>query len=402
MTQITNPKRMDPFFEIIPDGEWNACVGRQGDALNYVDGYLEAARELVAAVIDKHLYASRDTLAMPILYNCRHAVELSLKFVIDELHRMGLIVVVYPVNHDILSHWQHLRDARIGDVQLSRVIGELQPFIVSLAGIDEDGQELRYPTNRNGEMSLDGIAVVNLPLIRRSIDELSAILERLKARLFDFRDERLTGTNTKECSRADLNEIARMLGDHATWRSPDFAERKQEAMEHFGLSRRKFSAAVTAIRKSRPLAATIGLESEMHHLSDEKAVAVLELWAHSHPVRVYDPKDSGTDYFDRDWGEFDQEWRAARGLDDAILKLLTPEELSDLEVLFYIGRDRVMGEHYDMLLQRTIAKHQNAASLWEGVHHIMSKTNLLDAAVRGAGAVGRPSLAVKLRGIRPT
>jgi hypothetical protein len=26
----------DPFFEMIPDGEWNACIGSQGDELNYV------------------------------------------------------------------------------------------------------------------------------------------------------------------------------------------------------------------------------------------------------------------------------------------------------------------------------------------------------------------------------
>lgn len=66
---------VDPFFEHINDGDWNACVGKQGDAENYVDGFLEAAIELVGAVIDKNLVSSRDTLAMPILYNCRHGLE---------------------------------------------------------------------------------------------------------------------------------------------------------------------------------------------------------------------------------------------------------------------------------------------------------------------------------------
>lgn len=400
--QSTQARRIDPFFEVIPDGVWNACVGRQGSSLNYLDGYLEAARELISAVIDKRMFASRDTLAMPILYNCRHALELSLKFAIDRLHRIGMIAATHPANHNILSHWQHLRDAGIGDTRFARLIGEFEPFVVSLAEIDEDGQELRYANKRDGEKSLGGIAVVNLPLIRHSIDELSAIMERLKARLFDLEDERPTGTYTRECSRADLEEIAGMLGDHATWRDSSFEERKLEVMEHFGLSGRKFSDAVTAIRQSRPLAARVGLESELRHLSDDKAVGALELWAKAHPARAYDPDDLGLDYFDRDWGKFEEEARIARDLDDAILKLLTLEELSDLEVLFYIGRDRVKGEHYDKCLDRTIAMHRNAASLWEGVHHIMSKTNLLDAAIEGAATVGRPSLAEKLRGIRPT
>lgn len=402
MDQSTQPKRIDPFFEVIPDGDWNACVGRQGSSLNYVDGYLEAARELVSALIDKRMFASRDTLAMPILFNCRHALELSLKFAIDRLHRLGMIAATHPVNHDILSHWQHLRDAGIGDKQFARLIGEFEPFVVSLATIDEDGQELRYPTNRDGENSLGGIAVVNLPLIRHSIDELSAIMERLKARLFDLEDERPTGTHTRECSRADLEEIARMLGDHATWRDPSFEEKKRKVCEHFGLSGRKFSTAVTAIRHSRPLAARVGIETELLHLSDDKAVTALKLWAEAHPTTAYDPNDVGLNYFDHDWAKYEEEMRIARDLDEAIFLLLTREELSDLEVLFYIGRDRVKGEHYDKYLERTIAKHLNAASRWEGVHHLMSKTNLLDAAIEGAATVGRPSLAEKLRGLRPT
>ena len=43
------PKPIDPFFELIHNGEWNACVGIQGSDENYVDGYMEAARELVVA-----------------------------------------------------------------------------------------------------------------------------------------------------------------------------------------------------------------------------------------------------------------------------------------------------------------------------------------------------------------
>jgi hypothetical protein len=282
------------------------------------------------------------------------------------------------------------------------LIGEFEPFVVSLAGIDEDGQELRYATNRGGGKSLGGIAVVNLSLIRHSIDELSAIMERLKARVFDLEDERPTGTHTRDCSRADLEEIARMLGDHTTWRDPSFEEKKRKVREHFGLSGRKFSAAVTAIRHSRPLSARVGIESELRHLSDDKAIAALKLWAKAHRTTAYDPNDVGLDYFDRDWGKYEEEMRVARDLDEAVLRLLTPEELSDLEVLFYIGRNRVKGEHYDNYLDHTIPKHRIAASRWEGVHHLMSKMNLLDAAIEGVATVGRPSLAAKLRGIRPT
>jgi hypothetical protein len=52
--------------------------------------------------------------------------------------------------------------------------------VVSLAKIDDDGQELRYPTTQDGKKSLDRIAVVNLPHLRRSLQPMGDILTRLK------------------------------------------------------------------------------------------------------------------------------------------------------------------------------------------------------------------------------
>lgn len=276
----------DPFFHVVHDGQWNACVGIQGSAENYADGYIEAALELVTTVIDKRKFSSRDTLAMPILYNCRHALELGLKFAINHLHTMGVITKVHPVSHDILSHWRHLHDANVGDVHLKKFIAGLEPFVTSLATIDEDGQELRYAHNRVGQVSLGGVTVVNLLLIRQSIEHLSKIQQQLKVRLHDMKEERATGTYTKECSRTDLVNIAGMLGDHATWCALDFEERKGCIRERFGLSSRKLSAAIAAIRNSCQLASLVGLEAELKYLGDEKAVAVLERWVEAHAERA--------------------------------------------------------------------------------------------------------------------
>jgi hypothetical protein len=85
-----SPLGSDPFFWLPADSEWNACIGRQGDEDNCVDGYIEAAIELADAVIEKRMYGNRDTLVMPILYNARHALELLLKFVINQLHEWVL------------------------------------------------------------------------------------------------------------------------------------------------------------------------------------------------------------------------------------------------------------------------------------------------------------------------
>lgn len=389
----------DPFFETIHDGEWNACVGIQGSPENYVDGYIEAALELASAVIDKRLVASRDTLAMPILYNCRHGLELALKYAIDRLHATAAIAIGHPANHDILSHWQHLQNAKVGDDTLKTIIAGLEPYVRSLAAIDVDGQELRYAVNRDGKQSMSGIAVVNLPHIRRSIKSLSHLLQRLKSRVHEIEDERTTGTHTAECSRADLQEIARSLGDHSAWLEPGFADRKAVMMDKFGLGSHKFSFAVNAIRASRALAAIVGIESDLKHLSDDQAIATLSLWATANPVQARNDDDLGLDYFNRGWEAVKEHGRISRELDEAVMASLSVQEFADLQVLYYLGRNKEPGEHYEALLDSAISSFHGKLS-WQNVHHLMTKTNLLDSVIAGATAAGRPTLSVKLRRIR--
>ena len=81
----TDPYANDPFFKRIFDGQWNACIGRQGHEENYIDGYIEAAIELADAIFEKQLIGKRDTLVLPILYNARHAIELALRFATEHL-----------------------------------------------------------------------------------------------------------------------------------------------------------------------------------------------------------------------------------------------------------------------------------------------------------------------------
>ena len=77
------------------------------------------------------------------------------------------------------------------------------------------------------------------------------------------------------------------------------------------------------------------------------------------------------------------------------------EEVSDLEVLFYIGRNNEFGEHYENMLEHTVAEHRHTESRWENVYHIMTKLNLLPSVIAGVEQSGRPTLAGKLRTIRP-
>ena len=113
--------KSDPFFGPGLDRQWNACIGKQGHELNYVDGYMEAALELADAVIEKRLFDKRDTLVFPILYNARHAVELTQKFVIRQLQDSRLLAPNPSMNHDILQHWKLIESAAGTDEALKEL-----------------------------------------------------------------------------------------------------------------------------------------------------------------------------------------------------------------------------------------------------------------------------------------
>jgi hypothetical protein len=81
--------------------------------------------------------------------------------------------------------------------------------------------------------------------------------------------------------------------------------------------------------------------------------------------------------------------------------LLTSEELADLETVYYLGRNREDGEHYDANLEQTQRTYGVSGRPMGRLDDVFSKTNLLDAFVDGAAAAGRPSLAQKVRAIRP-
>lgn len=395
------PQADDPFFHLPSDSEWNALIGQQGDEENYVDGYIQAAIELASAVIEKRMYSERDTLVMPILYNARHGLELSLKFAINRLNQMG-VTNLHQKNHDIMSHWKLLDGSVLGDEVLRLCVAALKPYVNSLSQIDDDGQELRYSENRDGQKSLADHSLANIAVIRKSLDDLSKVMSRLKYRVLVLADERKTGTFTSECSRSDLLEIARMLPPKSDWREPAFEEAKAKVVKRFGLtSNGKFSKAVDLIKGNREMGVIIGLEKNLVHLRDDNAIFVVEQWSKRHPARAV--RDNlGTDFgAEHDWDAMRAHGRIANEVNQAVCETLTPDEIADLDTIFYIGRDRVFCEHYESCLELTKKEHRLKGDLVVEVNHLMEKTNFLTCLAAGIAKLGRPSLSNRLMVIRP-
>lgn len=399
-----DPYADDPFFRRVFDGRWNACIGRQGEEEHYLDGYIEAAIELVDAIIEKKLFAKRDMLVLPILYNARHAMELALKFATDRLVECSVLNNSgIRRDHDIGTYWNRLHEADIGDEKLRTVIAGLKPFVESMSRIDADGQELRYHRNRNNEPSLSEYSVANLMLIQNSLRDLKELLRDLKHRSVDFVNELATDACTKRCSRSDLLEIAHMIPLHKNWSTQAFKDQKEKVKARFQLSNRDFSDALKVIKDNREMSAIIGIESSLLHITDDELIWVVEQWRRIHPRRP--ELDNGDEDLGMVWsfGEFTEyENNISKIYNDIINEInerLSSDAIADLEAIFYIARDNIFSEYYLQNVKMKQADYANIGDLNEKIRHLLEKTNLLMCLQKGARMLGRLALAQRLMAI---
>lgn len=393
-----DPYAGDPFFRSHLSSTWNACIGEQGDEENYIDGYIEAAMELANSVVDKQMFGKRDTLVLPILYNARHAVELVLKFVTVRLAIAELIPPSRRANHNISRYLlEILRTAELGDEQLRKQFQSLKPYVDSLSRIDRDGQELRYHLNRFDDPSLSDYSLANLEVIRESLSELAEIISILKNRVIRFIDERRTGVFTRRCSRRDLLAIAQAVPRRESWNSALFSKQKVSIKTRYGLSSRGFSDALDAIQTNREMKAIIGIESDLMYITDEEIMWMVEQWRLIHPRR----EGSGgviksLTFDDASLKAMKEERELRKKVIAEVEKKIAGDKLAEIEAIFYLGRDGIFAEHYEVYVERKKKEHAAANDPKSKIVHLLNKTNFLHSVHIAMQKLGRLSLSTNL------
>ena len=385
----------DPFFKRGPSIEWNACIGTQGDEHSYVIGYMQAAMELVSAVIDKNQPGKRDTLVLPILYNARHAIELALKFCARRLVRAGLVQGQVKAEHKVKPLWQMLTDAKIGDRTLVKNIEALKPYIDSITTIDQDGQELRYHRNTDDDPSLSNYSIASLEVIRDSLVPLAEIVDILLFRTIEFLRDRATGTYTARCSRFDLFEITDMLPPLEQWNDLIFDAARDQIRAEFELSSNGFSKVINVIKAHRELRARLGDETPFQYLTDDLVVDAIKEWRKWHPKRE---RSNPLGMRGRDFTVemFMGANREEATVVAAITKLLTPEQFGELAAIFFLARDRYYSEDFLECIEKeknSFVAHDDPAVQ---IVYLFEKTNLLAELAIGVAQIGRLKLAETL------
>ena len=268
------------------------------------------------------------------------------------------------------------------------------PFPISSC-IDDDGQELRYHVNRDGETSLKGESLANIVVIRESLKELASVIDGLMHRTIDFVAERMTGTHTSRCSRADLREITGMIAPLAEWCGEAFTAAKDAVKERFALSNTQFSKAIDVIKANREFYAMIGGETDLPYLLDDEVMLVVEQWRILHPDRAEKEPEVVQGGRFRSAGLITN-IKKRRECVDALSGTITSHEAADLEALFYLGRGAFFPELFEERAATYLEFIGDDAELRARTGRLLDKTNLIACLERGARRAGRRALAERL------
>ena len=139
--------------------------GIADDFYNYALSYLECARAMmekyhqsIFSIKSIHAFST----VLPIIYNCRHAVELMIKAVCQQQNH------TYKTNHDLIYNWRALN--------LNNA--ELENFVILIDSVDSDGMTIRYPYDKHNQSNCNSKQTwTNIVLLVCSTD---AFIKELK------------------------------------------------------------------------------------------------------------------------------------------------------------------------------------------------------------------------------
>lgn len=149
----------------------------------FIQSYLQSAK-----ILEKHLEELERphtgiykifynySLTLPIIYLCRHCLELAIKYAILRIN--GKPKEVHGLDKIWSSFHSYLPQKAISGKERSK-LKEMGNFIHTINLLDETGTKLRYPTNKDGTCSQEQFIWANCKEIVKSTEQFVKQLEAL-------------------------------------------------------------------------------------------------------------------------------------------------------------------------------------------------------------------------------
>ena len=149
--------------------------------MEYIDSYVEAAK-IIAQNSRTHDFIVKSviksySLALPCIFLCRQALELSMKRAITKLNQS------YKAIHSLQAIWEKFEGSLCKEVFSSddeRLLLNMKSFIDIISMFDnENATKLRYSEDKNGNLSQNGLLFLNLEKLTETTELFIKQLELL-------------------------------------------------------------------------------------------------------------------------------------------------------------------------------------------------------------------------------
>jgi len=176
---IKFPEASDRLFVSASDWRNNARLDWSWDKWSlYTDGYKEAAGILVKQIEVGARGAVQDTLVYPIVFLYRQYLELAIKALLKDARRLQDIEKAFPTHHRIYDLWLDcralLKEICPGDSE--KELDQITRLIKEFSSIDPDSFAFRYPEDKKGKPTIEGLTHLNLRVLRETMDGISNLL----------------------------------------------------------------------------------------------------------------------------------------------------------------------------------------------------------------------------------
>jgi hypothetical protein len=205
-------------------------------------------------------YLPEDALIHPTAFCARHFVELFLKDIPADLHKLRNTPFKAQDHHDIEKLWGAFEAACLLDERTREFPEKLRDVVIAIARLDPTGQTFRYRTDRNDETHLDDLAIIHVPDFADSFSKIFEAVRELYAVIEGLEFEYVLGTYTAKLSRKDLQEVAKRIGAAAASGKEALRKAQAEICAQYSLSRQEYQRARDKIESNYLLSMVAGKE----------------------------------------------------------------------------------------------------------------------------------------------
>jgi len=181
------PSKEDRLFCESEDWWNNACLNFTHDGLYlYGYGYKEAADILVNSVLESG--ERQDILIHPIAFCYRHYLELSCKMIFKRSSILLDEPYLVPNSHSIDKLWLSClsKIEKIAPGECTDSINEITRLLHEFCQIDPFATAFRYPNDKHGNTSLEGLQRINIRNLGVVINKIDTIIHGILERIHEY------------------------------------------------------------------------------------------------------------------------------------------------------------------------------------------------------------------------